>query len=142
LADVRPISTRDVGGEKAKRSVNSIHYASHEDGDGQRAAWSDNGVLIGVITEFVGRGVLCRTVSSTGGDPVNPRIKTTVVGSYPVRSWLVGNASRLVEGRDLFEGRGSEFPASEQATVSVNFFTARAGASGRELVASSAASRA
>jgi hypothetical protein len=81
LADVRPISTRDVGGEKAKRSVNAINYASHEDGDAQRAAWSDNGVLIGVITEFVGRGVLCRTVSSTGGDRVNPRIKTTVVGS-------------------------------------------------------------
>jgi methionine synthase II (cobalamin-independent) len=27
---------------------------------------------------------------------VNPRIKTTVVGSYPVPSWLVGNTSRLV----------------------------------------------
>jgi len=27
---------------------------------------------------------------------VNPRIKTSVVGSYPVPSWLVGNTSRLV----------------------------------------------
>jgi hypothetical protein len=27
---------------------------------------------------------------------MNPRIKTTVVGSYPVPSWLVGNTSRLV----------------------------------------------
>ena len=36
----------------------------------------------------------------------------------------------------------AKFPASELATVSVNFFTALAGASGPELVASSAASRA
>src|ERR1700728_100194 len=27
---------------------------------------------------------------------MNPNIKTTVVGSYPVPSWLVGNTSRLV----------------------------------------------
>ena len=27
---------------------------------------------------------------------MNPRLKTTVVGSYPVPSWLVGNTSRLV----------------------------------------------
>jgi hypothetical protein len=27
---------------------------------------------------------------------MNPRIKTTVVGRYPVPSWLVGNTSRLV----------------------------------------------
>ncbi|MGC1171490.1 MAG: hypothetical protein WA886_21480, partial [Candidatus Acidiferrales bacterium] len=27
---------------------------------------------------------------------MTPRIKTTVVGSYPVPSWLVGNTSRLV----------------------------------------------
>src|SRR4029077_1503699 len=27
---------------------------------------------------------------------MSPRIKTTVVGSYPVPSWLVGNTSRLV----------------------------------------------
>ena len=27
---------------------------------------------------------------------MKPRIQTTVVGSYPVPSWLVGNTSRLV----------------------------------------------
>jgi len=27
---------------------------------------------------------------------MNPNIKATVVGSYPVPSWLVGNTSRLV----------------------------------------------
>ena len=27
---------------------------------------------------------------------MSSRIKTTVVGSYPVPSWLVGNTSRLV----------------------------------------------
>jgi hypothetical protein len=35
----------------------------------------------------------------------------------------------------------AKFPASELATVSVNYFTALAGASGPELVASSGASR-
>jgi 5-methyltetrahydropteroyltriglutamate--homocysteine methyltransferase len=30
------------------------------------------------------------------GEPMARRIKTTVVGSYPVPSWLVGNTSRLV----------------------------------------------
>src|ERR1700687_4741245 len=32
---------------------------------------------------------------SAEGDSMTPRIKTTVVGSYPVPSWLVGNTSRL-----------------------------------------------
>ena len=31
-----------------------------------------------------------------GGVDMNPNIKATVVGSYPVPSWLVGNTSRLV----------------------------------------------
>jgi 5-methyltetrahydropteroyltriglutamate--homocysteine methyltransferase len=51
------------------------------------------------MISFIGRDVFARTVRSigrTGGDRVNPRIKTTVVGSYPVPSWLVGNTSRLV----------------------------------------------
>jgi 5-methyltetrahydropteroyltriglutamate--homocysteine methyltransferase len=30
------------------------------------------------------------------GEGMTPRIKTTVVGSYPVPSWLIGNTSRLV----------------------------------------------
>ena len=30
------------------------------------------------------------------GAKMSERIKTTVVGSYPVPSWLVGNTSRLV----------------------------------------------
>src|SRR5271156_6412382 len=82
LADVRPIFSRDDGSE--------------EDSDRRRAGWSSSGSPIGVIIGFVGRDVFCRPVCWTGGDPVNPRIKTTVVGSYPVPSWLVGNTSRLV----------------------------------------------
>jgi 5-methyltetrahydropteroyltriglutamate--homocysteine methyltransferase len=100
LADVRPISARDDGSEKAKRSVNAIDCASDEDSNRWRAGWRSNGGLIGVIigfaVRFVGRDGWARIVRPTGGDSVNPRIKTTVVGSYPVPSWLVGNTSRLV----------------------------------------------
>jgi 5-methyltetrahydropteroyltriglutamate--homocysteine methyltransferase len=100
LADVRPIYKRGHGNEKAKRSVNAIHYTCDEDSDRWRPGWRSNGGLIGVIIgfaiRFVGRDGCARTVRPTGGDPVNPRIKTTVVGSYPVPSWLVGNTSRLV----------------------------------------------
>jgi len=69
---------------------------------------------------------------------MTPRIKTTVVGSYPVPSWLVGNASRLVlRDAPIFLDCAREaglhadvrfqhkFPPSELATVSVNFFTSR-----------------
>jgi hypothetical protein len=83
---------------------------------------------------------------------MSDRIKTTVVGSYPVPSWLVGNPSRLVlrdavmvvlktqelAGLDLiaflacareaglvFDERfQARFPPSDLATVSINFFTA------------------
>jgi len=73
LADVRPILARGAAGDRGI-----------------------NGSLIGVIIGFIGRIAFARTVPRTGGDRVNPRIKTTVVGSYPVPSWLVGNTSRLV----------------------------------------------
>jgi 5-methyltetrahydropteroyltriglutamate--homocysteine methyltransferase len=35
-------------------------------------------------------------MSAAEGDGMTPRIKATVVGSYPVPSWLIGNTSRLV----------------------------------------------
>jgi hypothetical protein len=73
LADVRTILARGAAGDRGI-----------------------NGSLIRVIIGFIGRTAFARTVPRTGGDRVNPRIKATVVGSYPVPSWLVGNTSRLV----------------------------------------------
>ena len=96
---------------------------------------------------------------------MNPRIKTTVVGSYPVPTWLVGNTSRLVlrdavmsvlktqelAGLDLIsDGELIRFDPSHPETkglclgmwsVSAIFFTALAGASRPELMVGSAVSR-
>ncbi len=96
---------------------------------------------------------------------MNPRIKTTVVGSYPVPSWLAGNTSRLVlrdavmsvlktqelTGLDLnSDGELMRFdPSHPETNVPCigagdrerDFFTALAGASRPELMAGSAAWR-
>ncbi len=96
---------------------------------------------------------------------MNPRIKTTVVGRYPVPSWLVGNTSRLVlrdavmsvlktqelAGLDLIsDGELMRFDPSHPETKVLcfgdgvrerDFFTALAGASRPELMAGSAVSR-
>jgi 5-methyltetrahydropteroyltriglutamate--homocysteine methyltransferase len=96
LADVRPIFARGAGGPKATRSVKGIDGASEHASSRRRRGRDSNSGVIGRIIGFFGRNVCARTVRRTGGDRVNPRIKTTVVGSYPVPSWLVGNTSRLV----------------------------------------------
>jgi 5-methyltetrahydropteroyltriglutamate--homocysteine methyltransferase len=49
------------------------------------------GTSSGIIEKIAFAGI-----TKVEGEPVAPRIKTTVVGSYPVPSWLVGNTSRLV----------------------------------------------
>jgi len=95
LADVRPIFARCSGGGKAKRSVKGSEGSDHASTGWQSGPCSNSGIIGGIIGS-VGRNVFARTVRRTGGEQVNPRIKTTVVGSYPVPSWLVGNTSRLV----------------------------------------------
>jgi hypothetical protein len=121
--------------------------------------------LIGVIIGVTGRDAFARTVGETGGDPMNPRIKPTVVGSYPVPPWLVGNTSRLVlrdavmsvlktqelAGLDLIsDGELIRFDPSHPETKVLcfgdgvrerDFFTALAGASRPEVMAGSAVSR-
>ena len=96
LADVRPLFARRAEGRKAKRSVKGIYGDSDQGSDQWRRGRGSSGGVIGSIIAFIGRDGFARTVRRTGGDRVNPRIKTTVVGSYPVPSWLVGNTSRLV----------------------------------------------
>src|SRR5260370_37884160 len=54
-------------------------------------ASAQTGTSSGIIEKIAFAGI-----SKVEGEPVAPRIKTTVVGSYPVPSWLVGNTSRLV----------------------------------------------
>src|SRR5271168_2540036 len=74
---------------------------------------------------------------------MTPRIKTTVVGSYPVPSWLVGNSSRLVlrdavmavlktqelAGLDLLtDGELPRFdPSHPDANGMVDYFISRMG---------------
>jgi hypothetical protein len=79
---------------QAKRD--KYRRGSDQDSDRRRIDLGSSESLIGVIIGVTGRDAFARTVGETGGDPMNPRIKTTVVGSYPVPSWLVGNTSRLV----------------------------------------------
>ena len=98
LADVRPHFTRCAGGRKTKRSVDGSAGAGGQRNDQRRRGRGSNNGVIGRIIGFIARMESARAVPlrGTGGDRVNPRIKTTVVGSYPVPSWLVGNTSRLV----------------------------------------------
>jgi 5-methyltetrahydropteroyltriglutamate--homocysteine methyltransferase len=96
LADVRPIFARGAEGRKAKRSVKGIYRDSDQGSNPWRRGRGSSGGGVGSIIAISGRDGFARTVRRTGGDGVNPRIKTTVVGSYPVPSWLVGNTSRLV----------------------------------------------
>jgi 5-methyltetrahydropteroyltriglutamate--homocysteine methyltransferase len=96
LADVRPVIEHRARVRNAQRSVPDIEGACDDASEPWRGHPGANGGAIGVIIGFIGRDVFARSVLGTGGDRVNPRIKTTVVGSYPVPSWLVGNTSRLV----------------------------------------------
>jgi len=78
-----------------------------------------------------------------------PRIKTTVVGSYPVPSWLIGNTSRLVlrdammtvlkaqelAGLDLItDGELMRFdPSRPETNGMIDYFVSRMGGIRREL---------
>jgi hypothetical protein len=168
LADVRPVFALGGRGGTAKRSVNAIYDACYEGSDRWRSGWSSNGSLIGVIIGFIGLDEICEQTHANRG---YLRVAFRAAGAGAAHfaagagcgestpdaggglrrdEWFLGSifggAADFFEcareaGLQADDRYHAKFSASELATVSVNFFTALAGASGPELVASSAASR-